>query len=155
RTHRACVVNRPEIYRPRFTVIRIDNRYTGVTQRGVDGKHAHYSNLRIARRAFNPESVRVEYRQISERPLYSRRNVERFAEAGDAERASALRDDYPGADPFSFDRFFILRYDERVESNRDSGFARSWGSFFEFSNSRQADCESVSTASRAGLDATG
>ena len=80
--------------------MRIDNRYTGVTQRGVDGKHSHYSNLRIARRAFNPESVRVEYRQISAQPLYSRRDVERLAETGDLERASALRDDYPGDDPF-------------------------------------------------------
>jgi hypothetical protein len=59
RAHRARVVDRPEIDRTRFAIICIDNGNTGVAERSVDGEHAHYRNLKIARRAFNPESVSV------------------------------------------------------------------------------------------------
>jgi hypothetical protein len=49
-------VNRPEIDGTGFSIICIDNCDTGVAKRSVDGEHAHYRNLKIARRAFNPES---------------------------------------------------------------------------------------------------
>jgi hypothetical protein len=52
-------VNRPEINRTRFAIICIDNCNTSVAKRSVDGQHAHYRNLKIDRRAFNPESWRV------------------------------------------------------------------------------------------------
>jgi hypothetical protein len=58
-THRTRVVNRPEIDRTRFATICIDNRNTGVPKRSVNGEYAHYRNLKIARRAFNCESVSV------------------------------------------------------------------------------------------------
>src|SRR5207244_1647986 len=49
-THRTRVVNRSEIERARFTIVCIDNRDTGVAQRGVDGKHTH-NQLAIAPKA--------------------------------------------------------------------------------------------------------
>jgi hypothetical protein len=49
-------VNCSEIHRPRFAIICIDNCNPGVTERSVDREHAHDRQLKIARRAFNPES---------------------------------------------------------------------------------------------------
>src|SRR5258705_4843169 len=49
----------------------------------------------------------------------------------------------------------IFRHDERVKPNRDAGFAAERGSLIKSANSRQADCESVSIASRTGLDQMG
>src|SRR5215469_5237974 len=45
------------------------------------------------------------------------------------------------------DGVFIVRHDKRVKPNRDAGFATQRGPLTEFSNSGQADRESVSTSS--------
>src|SRR4029077_6173483 len=60
RTHGTCVANRSEIERTRFAIIRIDNCNTGVAKRSVDGEHAHYRHLKIARRVFNTESTKSQ-----------------------------------------------------------------------------------------------
>src|SRR5207247_4043906 len=53
------------------------------------------------------------------------------------------------------ERSFIIRYDERFESDRDARFAAGRGSLIEFANSGQADCKPVSIASRAWSDEMG
>src|SRR5215510_4335408 len=53
------------------------------------------------------------------------------------------------------ERVVILRHDKRLKPNRHAGFATGRRPLDEFSNPRQADCESVSIASRAGPDRLG
>src|SRR5207253_8582594 len=89
-------------------------------------------------------------RQVPPQPLYSRQNVERSAYTNGEQRVNQLPYDHRDHDRCSFHRAFVIRYDERLESNRNAGFARRRRSLSKSANSRQADCEPVSIASRAG-----
>ena len=92
-------------------------------------------------------------RQIRKQRFYSRR-AERFTETSCAE-ANRGHPNRGGPRHYFFERLFVFRYNERVEPNRDAGFAAERGSLIKSANSRQADCESVSIASRTGLDQMG
>src|SRR5438105_622105 len=92
-------------------------------------------------------------RQIRKQRFYSR-NAERFTETSCAE-ANRVHSNPGGPRHYSFERPLVFGYDERFEPNRDAGFATERGSLIKFANSGRADCESVSIASRTGLDEMG
>ena len=75
-------------------------------------------------------------RQIPKQPFYSRQNVERFAQTNDEQKVYQLRYDHRDHDRCSFERSFIVRYDERLESNRDAGVAAGRKSLLKSANSR-------------------
>src|SRR5204862_7185178 len=82
-------------------------------------------------------------RQIPKQRFYSRQNAEPFAKTSCDQEASRVHHGHRGHDGSASDQFFIVRYDERFESNRDAGFARRRRSLLKFANSRQANCEPV------------
>src|SRR4029453_1420270 len=106
-------------------------------------------NLKITPLGFNTEST------SSSATALLRQNVERFAKTSGERRINQLPYDHRDHDRCSFQRAFIIRYHERLESNRDAGVARRRGSLLKSANSRQADCQSVSIASRDGPDEMG
>src|SRR5436190_22436204 len=82
-------------------------------------------------------------RQIRKHPFYSRRNVERFPQTNGEQRVDQWREEHRHHDGDALDCAFIIRYDERFESDRDARFARRRRSLVESANPRQADCEPV------------
>ena len=62
-------------------------------------------------------------RQISRQPLYSRRNVERLTQGSPHEEANQFYRHHYDRAHCCLERLLVFRYDERVKSNRDAGFA--------------------------------
>jgi hypothetical protein len=58
-------VDGSEINRLRFAVVCVDDRHTGVAQRSVNRKHAHYRNVKIDCCAFNTESTNAIFASVS------------------------------------------------------------------------------------------
>src|SRR5438874_4280505 len=107
--------------------------------------------LKIANRSFKMEST------IRRAAVLLGQHGKGFPEPNcpDKKQANELQSDRPDDVRDSFKRFFIFRYDERFESNRDARVATSRESLLKSANSRQADCEPIRTASRAGPNEMG
>src|SRR5438874_8286971 len=118
-------------------------------------REASTASTRITVNLKSPGPGSTWNRQVPPQPLYSRQNVERSAYTNGEQRVNQLPYDHRDHDRCSFHRAFVIRYDERLESNRNAGFARRRRSLSKSANSRQADCEPVSIASRAGPDEMG
>src|SRR5437016_2684625 len=105
-----------------------------------------YRNVKIDRCAFNTESTNSKTTVLLAWVSNGR---------GDQENSQAFCR-HRGDDVCDFnDRIVIFRHDKRLESNRDAGFGTGRRLFAEFPDPGQADCESVSIASRAGPDEMG
>src|SRR5439155_2151667 len=94
-------------------------------------------NLKITPPGFNTESTN------SSATALLPANVERKAYTSDEQRVDQLPYDHRDYDRCSFHRAFIIRYDERFEPNRDTGFAAQGRSLAESANPGRADCEPV------------
>src|SRR5438876_7329430 len=70
-------------------------------------------------------------------------NVERLAHTSRCEEANSFCRDHCDRAHCCFERLLVFRYNERLEPNRDAGFAAEGRSLVESANPGRADCKPI------------